>query len=106
MRRLHHGVGAVCTVLTRFIHPSIHVRERHKNLDKGHRTTVVLIGVDTKTVRRKEQEVYTFRADGYDNIILYAVKRYVNVVTEGNKEHFFEARDEVSWKECPFMYLQ
>ena len=60
---------------------------------------MVLIGVDTKTVRRKEQEVYTFRADGYDNIILYAVKRYVNVVTEGNKEHFFEARDETNTPE-------
>lgn len=95
---LRHGVGATCTVLTRFIHPSEHVRQKHKNLDKGHRTLVLLVGVDTKKVRRKLQEVYTFRSDDFNDVdeLLYAVKRNVRVLTEGAAEHIFLPKDQPS----------
>jgi hypothetical protein len=89
MPKLHHGVGANCTVLTKFIHPSEHIRKKHANLDKGHQTLVIIASEETCKVRRKEQKCYTFRSDDYPNTILYAVKRYVNVVTEGPPETFF-----------------
>jgi hypothetical protein len=89
MPKLHHGVGANCTVLTKFIHPSEHVRNKHANLEKGHKTVVLLLGEETFKVNRKEQKCYTFRSDDYPNIILYAVTRYVNVVTEGPTESLF-----------------
>jgi hypothetical protein len=90
MPQLHHGVGADCTVLTKCIHPSEHVRKKHANLEKGHQTLVIIVGEETVKVRRKEQKCYTFRSDDYPNTILHAVKRYVNVVTEGTPETFFD----------------
>jgi hypothetical protein len=41
-------------------------------------------------VRRKYQKFYTFRSDDYPNIILYVVKAYLNVVTEGPPQSFFD----------------
>jgi hypothetical protein len=32
----------------------------------------------------------TFRSDGYPNIVLHAVKRYLNVFTEGPPQSFFD----------------
>jgi hypothetical protein len=90
MSKLHHGVGANCTILSKFIHPSEHVRTKHANLDKRHKTSVIIVGEETKKVRRNDQKCYTFRSDEYPNIILYAVKRYLNVVTEGPPQSFFD----------------
>ncbi len=90
MPKLHHGVGANCTILSKFIHPSEHVRTKHANLDKGHKTSVIIVGEETVKVRRKDQKCYTFRSDEYPNIVLHAVKRYLNVVTEGPPQSFFD----------------
>jgi len=90
MPKLRHGVGANCTVLTKFIHPSEHVRSKHANLEKGHQTLVIIVGEETVKVRRKEQKCYMFRSDDYPNRILHAVKRYVNVVIEGPVETLFD----------------
>ncbi len=90
MPKLHHGVGANCTILSKLIHPSEHVRTKHANLDKGHKTSVIIVGEETVKVRRKDQKCYTFRSDEYPNIVLHAVKRYLNVVTEGPPQSFFD----------------
>jgi hypothetical protein len=50
MPKLRHGVGANCTVLTKFIHPSEHVRAKHANIEKGHTTLVILVGKETLKV--------------------------------------------------------
>ena len=89
MPKLRHGVGANCTVLTKFIHPSEHARTKHANLEKGHQTLVIITGEQYMKVRRKDQKCYTFRSDDYPNRVLHAVKRYVNVVTEGPPETLF-----------------
>jgi hypothetical protein len=60
------------------------------NLDKGHKTSVIIVGQETVKVRRKDQKCYTFRSDDYPKIILHAVKRYPNVVTEGPPQSFFD----------------
>jgi hypothetical protein len=89
MPKFYQGVGTKCTVLTRFIHPSEHVRDKHANLETAHKTVVLLIGEETYKVNQKEQTFYTFRCDDYPNIILYVVMRYAIVVTEGPPESFF-----------------
>ena len=66
MPKLRDGVGAKVSILTRFIHPSEHVRSKHPNLEKQHRTEGVLIGRGEKTVTRRVQECYTFRSGDYE----------------------------------------
>jgi hypothetical protein len=88
--KLHHGVGANCTILSKSIHPSEHVRTKHANFDKGHKTSVIIVGEETVNVWRKDQKCYTFRSVEYPNIVLHAVKRYLNVVTEGPSQGFFD----------------
>jgi hypothetical protein len=48
--KLHHDMGANCTVLTKFIHPSEHVRTKHAYLDKGRKTSVIIVGEETVKV--------------------------------------------------------
>jgi hypothetical protein len=94
MKKLHHGVGAMGTILTKFIHPSENVRAKHLNLDKrGHSTIILLVGKESKKVNRKDQECYIFRSDDYPNVLLHAVKRYVKVTHEGPPEEFFDMDD-------------
>jgi hypothetical protein len=90
MPKLHHGVEANCPILSKFIYPSEHVRTKHTNLDKGHKTSVIIVGEETVKVQQKDQKCYTFRSDDYPNIVLHAVKRYLNVVTGGPPQSFFD----------------
>jgi hypothetical protein len=83
MPKLRHGVGANCVVKTKFIHPSEHVRLKHTNLEKGHTTSLLLVGQETIKVNKKEQKCYTFRSEEYPNLILHATMRYVVVNNEG-----------------------
>ena len=83
------GIGAKCSILTRFIHPSEHVRIKFPNLDKAHRTDGVLIGHDQRTVSRRSQDCYLFRSDDYPNIEMYAVVRYVKIIEEGAEADLF-----------------
>ena len=89
MPKLRAGIGAKCSILTKFIHPSEHVRSKHTNLEKTHRTHGVVVGQDEKTVTRKLQDCYLFRCDDYDNIVMHAVIRYVNIVEEGGANDLF-----------------
>jgi hypothetical protein len=94
-KKLTPGIGAEATVLTRFIHPSELIRDKHPNQDKEwktkNRTTVLLIGQDLKKINKKWQDVYVFRCEDFENKELYAVKRYVCITKEGDKEHFFDS---------------
>ena len=94
-KKLTPGVGAEATILTRFLHPSELIRDKHPNQDKEwktkNRTTVLLIGQDKKKFNRKWQDAYVFRCEDYENKELDAVKRYVCVTKEGVQEHFFDS---------------
>ena len=56
----------------------------------------MLVGVDTKIVRRKPQDVCLFRANAVDNVdeLLNAVKRNVRILKEGAETDFFQAKDQ------------
>ena len=91
MPKLRAGVGAKVSILTKFIHPSEHVRTKHPNLEKQHRTEGVLIGREEKTVTRRLQECYTFRSGDFEGHVMHAVKRYVKIVEEGGEADLFDA---------------
>jgi hypothetical protein len=61
----------------------------YANLEKDHKTVVLLLGKETLKVNQKEQTCYTLDSDDYPNTISYAVTRYVNAVTEGPPESLF-----------------
>ena len=90
------GIGATVTVLTRLVHPSEHIREKYPNLEKDHRfENCVVTGRCKKKVNRKEQTVVTFRCNEIENVVLYAVERYCNIIEEGPKESFFSNHETV-----------
>ena len=82
-RKLRAGVGAKASVLTRFIHPKQH------NGDPKHRSNVVLIGREERSVNQKDQVFYTFRMDDSE-AVMYAVTRHVKILEQGKKEDFFD----------------
>ena len=90
MPKLRAGVGAKVSILTRLIHPSEHVRTKHPNLERQHRTEGVLIGKEDKTVSRRVQECYTFRSEEYEGHVMHVVKRYVKILQEGQAADFFD----------------
>jgi hypothetical protein len=81
-RRLEAGVGAKCTILTKFIHP------KKTGLEEGHRTTCFLTESKTVRVNRRDQLCYFF-VEGDDQF--YAVKSHFKVLEEGEKSKFFDA---------------
>ena len=83
-KKLYFGVGATCTILTRFIHPKQSVE------DKSHRSTVVVTGQEVKKVNRKQQTCLLFQLDGID---CYAVKNHFIVTEEGDMDDFFDIDD-------------
>ncbi len=89
MPKLKHGVGAECSIFTRFIHPSATIRVKYKNMEKAHRSNVTLVGVEENIVRKREQECYTFQSDAFGDEIIYAVKKHLVVVKECLSEKFF-----------------
>ena len=90
MPKLNHGIGAKCTVFTKFIHPTSLINTKYPTFDRNHRFTVVLIGEKERTINKKAKPCYTFRNDDFENAILYAVKRNIVVIEEDSPDHFFD----------------
>ena len=81
VRKKRPGAGCRASVLTRFIHP------KQNNPDKAHRSTVILIGRETKVVNRKEQLCFTFNLN---NTLCHALQRYIRVEEEGDRKDLFD----------------
>ena len=86
------GVGAVCTALSRFIHPSKCINDVLKNRAHNHRLTDLLaVRKELKKVNRKMQMCIIFRHDMFPNEELHCCVRYCRVVKEGACEDFFQS---------------
>ena len=84
------GISAVCRALSRFIHPSKHVKEVLTNCTHNHcLTNLVVIRKEMKKVNNKIQMCIIFCHDDFPNEELYCCMRYCRVVREGAREHFF-----------------
>ena len=79
-KALNAGIGAKCSILTKFIHPKM------TGFDDGHRTTCVLKEMRTCRVNRKEQECFVFEVN---NVQYHAVMRHFKVLEEGEESQFF-----------------
>jgi hypothetical protein len=77
---MNAGVGAKCSILTKFIHP------KKTGFEDGHRTTCVLKEMKNIRVNRKDQQCYIFEEN---NVQYYAVARHFKVLEEGEKNLFF-----------------
>ena len=89
MPKLQYGIGAECSVLTKFLHPSALVRDKYPNLERGHRTTVILNRQEEKKVNRRQQQCYTFCLEAFANAEMHAVTKHVKILKEGAAAHFF-----------------
>lgn len=78
------GEGARANILTKMIYP------RRSAENPKEQSTVVLIAEEEKTINKKQQQCYTFRIEGGDETVCYAVKRYVHVFEEGDKSKLFD----------------
>ena len=93
-KKKHTGAGAVVKVLLRYIHPSVEIRSKYVNPDKGERLYgCVVLKKGIKVVNRKDQAVIIFCHEEFENTKLYAVSRYVAIEEEGPSTEFFNDED-------------
>ena len=96
------GTGAICSVLTKYLHPSDLINEKFINRSAGSRVSDLLaIRQEMITVRRKKRLVVVFYHDATEDVEIHAVKRWVRVEEEGNPEHFFISDDEEDAEQDP-----
>ena len=83
--------GAVISVLSKLIHPSQAIRDKYTNPADRHRLSGgIVIRQEVRNINRPDQQTIVFRHNDFDDVELYAIKRFCLVETEGNKDHFFK----------------
>lgn len=89
------GKGAEVTCLTKYLHPSEHIRNKHPNLQSGHRTEgCIVLRQEIKKVNRRDQLCIVVRHDDYKtddggSMELHAVKQWFRITKEGPAADFF-----------------
>jgi hypothetical protein len=90
MQKKQLGVGAQCSVANKYLHPAKLVKDRYPNATAHSRVDKLLaIEQGERLVKKRKQVVISFRHDDFGTDILYCVKRWVRVETEGAPEQFF-----------------
>ena len=88
--KLRPGVGATCSVLIRFLHPSRDVRSAILNFTSSQRLEdLLLIREEEKAINHKKTKCFIFRHDRFPNIDLYASKRWTKIEKEGSETQLF-----------------
>ena len=87
-----HGKGAIVSALSRFIHPSEHIRNKFPNPVHGHQLVgCVTLRQEVKKVNRKNQLCIVVCHNDFKNdddfIKLHAVVKHWKVEVEGGKAH-------------------
>eukprot|EP00934_Nitzschia_sp_Nitz4_P007490 Nitzschia sp. Nitz4//scaffold526_size3785//2112//3756//NITZ4_009261-RA/size3785-processed-gene-0.3-mRNA-1//1//CDS//3329553959//7480//frame0 len=94
------GKDAVVSILSTYLHPSEHIRNKYPNPISGHRLEgCVVIRQEVKKIRRREQMAIVVQHDDFkteegEYIELHAVKRWIKISTEGPAEYFFTEGEE------------
>ena len=85
------GVGAKCTILMKFLHPSKVIADKYPN-QTAHSVmeNCLCVGRDQKKIRNQEKDVVIFCHDDLPNKVIYCVPKWPKVNEEGAAEHFFE----------------
>ena len=97
-----HGIGAVVSVLTKFVHPSQLIRDKFPNLPNGHRLSgCITLRQEVKRINQKEKLSLIVKHDDFKNDDeeyqeLHACKRHFQIQEEGDPEFFFDIPQQVT----------
>ena len=89
------GVRAKTSCLSKFMHPSEHIRNKFPNPVAGHHFEgCIVVWQEVKYVTKRDQLCVVvwdddFKADN-EHIELHSVKQYFQVMEEGNPDLFFD----------------
>ena len=90
-RKLRLGIGAKCTVKTKYMHPAKTVSDKYPNYTaQSVMENLLTIRTEIKKVNRRDQACVIFRHDDFEGTELHCVTRWAKVVEQGAAEHFFE----------------
>ena len=88
-QQLRLGKGATIQPLLRLIHPSATIRAAFSNDIKGQRLEgCVLKRQEVKLIKGEGRLCVVFTHDDFDDVDLYAAKRYCKVTNEGDPDYF------------------
>ena len=90
--KLCASVGAVASVMSKFVHPSKSIRHKYTKRLKNHKLQgVILVEFDAKVVRWGANAilVFVFTHFYFPNKQFHAAKRYINVTKEGEEDSLF-----------------
>ena len=89
--KLRIGVGATCTVATKYLHPRKIICDKYPNATaKSCVDKLLVVKQETLTVNKKLQLVISFRHEDFEGTEVYCVKRWARVINEGGEEHLFD----------------
>ena len=86
---LKQGVGAVCSVAIKFLHPQRRIKEVFPNTTLLQRLEhAIVLRQEKKNVNRKDIVCIVLRHELFEGNEIYALQRYVRVETEGDERGF------------------
>ena len=99
-KKLCPGIGAQCSVLIKFLHPSKRVTDVLINFsDKDRLYDLLAIKAEQKRVKKKIQDCIIFRHDAFPNEELYCVRKFCKVLKEGHVVDIFSTESEQNEEE-------
>ena len=92
--KIDHGQGAIASYLSKYIHPSLWVRNHHLNIGKGHQLEgMTVLRRELKKIRGKEVMAIVVTAPGTvddaDTTELYALEKHFKIIFEGDSDYFY-----------------
>ena len=84
------GIGAVCEVLKRFLHPRPVLSQKYPNAAQQDRLQdLLVIKKEVRKVNKVDRVCIVFRHNDFEGQELYCAERYSSVITEGAEADFF-----------------
>ena len=94
-RKKKIGVGATCSVLTRFLHPRPEIVRKYPNAKFADRLGgLIAQSMEVRKLNHKDQTVIVFRHNDFPNLMVYSQKRYAKVLQCGAAADYFEGSAE------------
>jgi hypothetical protein len=91
-KKLHFGVGAKCSLLVCFLHPSKEVSERITNpINLQRVTNLLLVKTEVIQVNKTDQAYYVFCHSNFENILLHTQVRWARIEVEGPENSLFDS---------------
>ena len=89
-KKLRLGVGAYCSVYTKFMHSKPTISAKYPNYTSNDRMTELnCIKREVRKVNRRDQMCAVFTHKDFDDVKFYCVLRYVVVTKEGPESELF-----------------